>query len=1186
MKHPVLQLFTVFAALSSFAADIYTIPKTQRPPTADGVITSGEYRGAMTFTGAADWRGAYIAKKKAVVDSRKTECAVTWDENAIRIAVRSQTAPGGKLKTVGPNEAILHADSLEFWFNPPKAARVAEFARFGQFQLMVDSTGRTYARQHNPGYGLPARKWKIEGVKVANCVHGDIWDCEIEIPATVFGAERIEAGDWGAVLGRNFRTGRSSQATYTPFNALGGYAVVAEYPVLRLVDSGRAEPFGGEAQLMKRGVRLNIPCNITVKTRVPGPVAANKYRRFFATRCVPEGYLGVQQNAAHDGRQNLLLFWHVLKTKEFRNFTSARVPAPGEETVLSVNVCEKELEVFFDGERLGRVVAPEPIDPAVLGELFLGGGTDDAEILSCRVADRPLSPEEIKADAQGDRALAGTLKWYPSEMLIAAQLTFPEEIMKKGEPRLEVTDSSGASLGTWTLPRPGSFVVTGREGRRMVTVHDKIRLAGANVRLRSGRYRAVLTAGEPRKEVIVKDFVYTDYPWFKSAVGRDDIVLPGFEPVKVDGCRLSCVSRVYEIGANGLPAKIHSLGKQILAAPVSLTCEKGGKKIVFAQGGAYKVGKTGDTFAEYESLGRYLEIKGRLEQDGLLKLDLTLPRTPGVDRLYLDIPVKKEFAKLYHASGEGMRSNPAGFIPAGEGRVFGSRSIPQSHVDNFIPYCWVGSDDRGICYAADVDRGWQHCAERDAVEILRGGDGTVTIRLNLLNAARAGAGRKITVALQASPVKPMPEGWRGWADTYFDYPCTRAMRNLASNPTWGCYIVGMARYPTFMDFEHVRKLAETVRTGVIDEEYKKKWIARCEEAMKSVPEKVRWLKLKNPKAAYKTLRDHVNAEFHYARQLHGKPKPVLYYYTCNADPCTGLYELETMADEWGNYTAVYGSHQDYAVYYLDKMLEAGMTGVYNDNAFFRCNYDWVTGDAWIDDKGNVHPSFSLWALREHTRRQVVTMVKRGLDPWLTIHHTNANILPALGFATNTMGMEWKYGSSEYQDRYTPDYIRTVNQGLQGGFFPTSLEGIFDVKTPDQRKRISRTMFAALLPHEVRPTLQYSCDWKGYQTIMTRLAEFGFASKDCEYTAYWDERNPLVRRDDVLTSVYRRGGKLMCVIGSWAADDIDLELKPRKGRVVRARNAETGEALEVKSGSAVLPLKRRDFALVELTLERY
>ena len=31
---------------------------------------------------------------------------------------------------------------------------------------------------------------------------------------------------------------------------------------------------------------------------------------------------------------------------------------------------------------------------------------------------------------------------------------------------------------------------------------------------------------------------------------------------------------------------------------------------------------------------------------------------------------------------------------------------------------------------------------------------------------------------------------------------------------------------------------------------------------------------------------------------------------------------EAMRDEWGDYTSVYGSHQDYAVHYLKKMIEA------------------------------------------------------------------------------------------------------------------------------------------------------------------------------------------------------------------------------------------------------------------------
>ena len=125
-----------------------------------------------------------------------------------------------------------------------------------------------------------------------------------------------------------------------------------------------------------------------------------------------------------------------------------------------------------------------------------------------------------------------------------------------------------------------------------------------------------------------------------------------------------------------------------------------------------------------------------------------------------------------------------------------------------------------------------------------------------------------------------------------------------------------------------------------------------------------------------------------------------------------------------------------------------MQGVYNDNAFPRANRDWVTGGAWFDETGALHPSYGLWALREHARRQIVTMLEAGVkEPWLTIHHTNANILPIVSFATNLMGMEDKYGTTDFQDRWARDYIRTVNQGYQAGVFAMSIEGPFPMADP-------------------------------------------------------------------------------------------------------------------------------------------
>ena len=766
------------------------------------------------------------------------------------------------------------------------------------------------------------------------------------------------------------------------------------------------------------------------------------------------------------------------------------------------------------------------------------------------------------------------LKWYPSKSAMACELSFPVPVSRKDFPRLEVCDAAGKRVWEGAVPSSQTnYVVTQEKPPRMV-VHEAVRLASEGEWLPDGEYHAILRAGDAKRVLCEKDFRMKRYEWFGSDAGRHDILLPGFSRLVAKGRSVEAVGRKYLFGADGLPKRIWSLGEEILARPVAVKCGAA-ETPVEGVGASFEILSQTDTAVAFQGT----LASGRVEQDGLVVLDLELPET--MDEVYMEIPLKAEYALLFHACSDGIRANPAGFLPAGEGRVFGSGEVKKWHYKgDFIPYCWIGTDTRGICFAADNDRGWEHGASHDAVELHREADGTVVMRLSLICGGGWHAPRRITVALQASPVKPMPHGWRGWVDAY-DVPAERNTLCNCSNPTWGSYTCGMARYPTFMDFRYVRKMCEAARTGRVDEAFLEAWIERCWQARTEHPELVQWLANKDEAEAKKTLRAHAYAGFRRPCFLSHVKNPVFYYYTCNNDPCDGLYEYPVMADEWGKYAMVMGSHQNYAVFYLKKMCEAGMTGVYDDNTFLQCNYDWVTGDAWIDSQGVVHPSFLLWSNREYCRRQIVAMLEAGVrEPWLTIHHTNANVLPTFSFATNTMGMEWKYGNSDFQERYSPDYIRTVNQGLQMGCFPTSLEGIFEVTDSVQKTWVTRTMLAALLPHEVQPTLSELGDHKLVVKALSIKQKFGVGRDDCVYTAYWDPANPLVQtRKDVLASVYRRGSQMLVVIGSYADEDVEMTLLLKEGAFLSAINAETGRPLPCADGVVRLPLKRHDFAML-------
>ncbi|OQA82785.1 MAG: hypothetical protein BWY31_03050 [Lentisphaerae bacterium ADurb.Bin242] len=922
--------------------------------------------------------------------------------------------------------------------------------------------------------------------------------------------------------------------------------------------------------ILCKGAKLAVPGNVSMWVKTEGS-PGKEYRRFFSTNFQSGGYLGLQEHAGYN-----LLFLHGFRGGN-KNLLLNRKPAQGQWAHLSVNIQPGRVEYYFNGVKHGELDLPFELNGSKLGDFVLGGGAGGFTLDGYAVYSRILTPEEIKVLAQGESKLTGELGWYPSLQSFVVDVTGNPARLQTDSLLLKVTDTSGKVLFSRPAFLKNGFRL-GEGEKQMIVLHEK---AALDKPLPDGRYFLSLSIPETEEVLLEKAFLVKKYDWLGNTLGKADRILPPFTPLQVKGDTLSCILRDYKIGSNGLPSEVVTLGKQILAGPVTLNFVRGKQATALRGKGKAAIRKLSDTAVEYKADSEQgVEVKGRLEQDGLLRLDLRFPETLEADRVYMDIPVQKEFAVLFHAVGEHIRANPAGFVPEGKGTIFKSRSVQQIHVSNFIPYIWVGTDDRGICYAADWDRGWVHTKDRDAVELFRHSNGDVSIRLNLLNAPfQIKKGHTVTLALMASPVKPMPEGWRGWSDGY-GFKGNRVSRVLASPPYWGSYTCWTAHYPAFMDFGYVRKLAETRDTGVIDNAYIQAWLSRLEAASK---EEVPLLRAKDPLAARQYSSGHTNSAFATARSLFPyRRNSVLYYYTCDSDGAQALAEYPAFRDEWNNGVGVYGSYQDYAIYYLDRMLEAGMTGVYDDNTFFRCNYSWAAGNAYIDDNGTVQPSFGLWNNREYRRRQLGVLADRKLNPWITVHQTNANILPTLGFATNSMGMEWKYGVHDFQERFTPDYIRAVSQGLQGGFFPTVLDGITG-GTKEQRAWATRTMLASLLPHEIRPTIPRGADAQLLGKIHSLLFDFGTWKDDCVYTAYWNASNPVKSADPkLLVSTYRRGRELMIVCGSYTGDmEAVLTLE---GKVKSAKNAETDAPVSAQGNRIVFPLKKHDFALIRAELE--
>ena len=1272
-------LAALFASAVLSAAE-FTVPQTAKAPVIDGKISQGEWKDTLVISGTG-----------ATIDHRKAEFFLTWDEKNLYGAVRVETPPRGKLVKNAGNHPI-YDDSIEFWFDPPKSARTIEQGKFGEFQMIISNGGRMVIDHHNPGYGLPVRKWVTGDMKVVNRIANDQWVCEFSIPAKAFGMTKLDDLDWKILSCVNFQSAPKQQV---PFLPVAGFMNSNSYPTYKFRKGAPAvhqlyagsntrvplkfeasRPLDYEAQINGKPMRGKLPAMVSAeapaslsmkisdgsnvlfqrdfklaklpariwntpeshivleqdfeqgvkhfvtapenaeisskklpvltagrkdgskavhlkegaaslsirngKLPVPGNLSfwlrkdaktQTGYVRYFSTDFRPSGYIGLQD---HPGF--LLFFLHNFPKQKNINLIVSRRPVPQSWTHISINVQPRRIELYCNGIKTAEQDLPMEIRGEKLGSIIFGSGKADFALDDYVVYDRPLTPSEIKVLAQGESKVSGQMAWYPSLNSIVLDLSCNPKQLKGKDLVLQAASKVGKQVFSAKIPVDRGKRV-GSGDRPLLILHEALRLPKKPA---DGNYTMTLSPEGSEEALMTKEFTVKSFEWQNNKIGKRDALLPGFTPLEVKGNVISAVLRDYTIGNNGLPEQIVSEQKPLLARPVTVNFVKNGENRTVDGNAPVKIEKHSDTTAAYTADGKEMKVKGRMEQDGLLILDLTFPADLNADRVYVDIPVKKEFAELYHPIGEHIRANPAGFTPAGQGVIFKSRDLQQVKVSNFIPYLWLGTDTSGICYAANWDKDWVHCKERDAVELFRHPNGDVSIRLNLINApVKYPRQRTITIALQASPVKPMPKGWRGWADG-FGYKGNKNSIALASNPYWGCYSAWAGRYPAFKDFGYIRKLTETVKTGVIDDDYISEWVGRI---LKSSPCEAPWVHNMAPAGRRNFVQGHTRAAFNMARSLHGKKNPVLYFYTCDSDSAARLPEYPAMAGEWSSSSSgACGSYTDYAIYYLDKMIEAGMRGIYDDNTFFRCNYSWATGDAYIDEQGEIRPGLNLWNSREYHRRQIVTMLDRGIEPWLTVHHTNANILPTLGFATNSMGMEWKYGSHDFQERFTPDYIRAVCQGLQGGLYPTVLDGIvIGARETGKRVWATRTMIACLMPHEIRPTIPRGSSQKLIVKSYNHLYDFGIWQDDCVYTAYWNPDNPVRSADPkLLTSTYRRGKKLLIVCGSYTGD-ITAELTCRE-KVKSAKNLETGDALSVSGNRIAFPLKKHDFMLVEAELQ--
>ena len=399
--------------------------------------------------------------------------------------------------------------------------------------------------------------------------------------------------------------------------------------------------------------------------------------------------------------------------------------------------------------------SPGKLDRILIGDFGGGPGRDARSFIDeVYIYKRALTIEEaIWANKHARDRERGTD--IPANFAEPTIKVVPDPEHKTLMVEVDSGDRTGNFAGTVRLEpsvgtAPATVTVTaGRYGEARIPYE----------KLPQGDYEVIADittrVGKPVKTVTV-DLVVPGPPvWLTEKVGVSDVPPRPWTPIEAEGKSLRVWGRQHDLGAFGLPEKIVTRDRSVLAGPVRFRCLRDDKETSWTHDTSGVEKRTGAEVVRQgtsqSDLGKMI-WRVRAEFDGYLQYDLELVPAPGAacDLMELRVPVRNECALLHY-----KHTNDRGLIPEEPGVVWKA---------GFGRYWWIGTDDVGLCGATE-HAGANIDGAADAFSIVRQANGDVHVVYRFVGRpTELTESWELRWVLQATPTKPLPKDWRTWRD--------------------------------------------------------------------------------------------------------------------------------------------------------------------------------------------------------------------------------------------------------------------------------------------------------------------------------------------------------------------------------------------------------------------------------------
>ena len=657
-----------------------------------------------------------------------------------------------------------------------------------------------------------------------------------------------------------------------------------------------------------------------------------------------------------------------------------------------------------------------------------------------------------------------------------------------------------------------------------------------------------------------------------------DELLPGFEPIAVDRGETIGVSlwnRTYRINPQGLVEQIDNGERSLLAGPVAITGRIAGDPLALvpsAQDITAESPKKVDIASVLAHGDVGVEVRTSIEYDGAVRtiVDFAAADPVVFQDIAIQIPLVRASCQYLHHVGDFQRGNCGALaLPAGDGMVWESAQARQFVTDErdlqftrlvntFLPFVWVGDYGGGLCYFAESDEGWRDLDGRSVIELKGAGD-----RLDLIVHVVMGKATRprlrIDFGLQATPVKPLPRGWRGWNFSHVGFAGREGLipDNAGKVVVFAGEGVSMdTQYRNSRHVFHPDRLAEAVAhahaSGYQYAPYT--CIDLLSEARPGLSrEEVQGMAKEPPSSRQWT---------------HGGGDHT-YHNVCNWSPQNLAMVLE-MVEEL--------------------VSEHDVDGIYLDNVFL-VGGCLRPGCSYVKEDGRRQPVFKLHMYREFMQKLASIFIRHGKEPLVWTHTSRTAVMPVFSFGTCMMD-----GEILVVGRFRKDHVDLVTEAdgvVKFSSYPLGMPMLWysDLKydlyqklhpSPDMTQeefvdRFGAAQIAVCLLHD---GLFAGIRNKAYITRIEQAKyAFGLAEDDVQFHPYWEEEEAIRAEDEnVRVSYYTRDTGVFLVAASFADRALETGLalpavvQSRLGGEALLQDPITGETVAATDGRVVLRIE--------------